>query len=93
MPEKFCAQKQTPMAKRQRTQTRADMIAMLKSRGVRGRLSKMKKAQLRDKLEDTEPKHEDQEGDGKPTHHRTARTCAAETAGHRPANRRWRKSA
>ena len=59
------------MAKRQRTQTRADMIALLKSRGVRGRLSKMTKAQLRDKLEDTEPKHEDQEGDGKPTHHKS----------------------
>jgi hypothetical protein len=44
------------------------MIAMLKSRGVRGRLSKMTKAQLRDKLHDTEPKHEDQEGDGKPVH-------------------------
>ena len=59
------------MAKRERTKTRADMIAMLKSRGVRGRLSKMTKAQLRDKLEDTEPKHEDQEGDGKPTHHKS----------------------
>ena len=47
------------------------MIALLKSRGVRGRLSKMTKAQLRDKLEDTEPKHEDQEGDGKPTHHKS----------------------
>ena len=56
------------MAKRERTKTRADMIAMLKSRGVRGRLSKMTKAQLRDKLHDTEPKHEDQEGDGKPVH-------------------------
>ena len=59
------------MAKRERTKTRADMIAMLKSRGVRGRLSKMTKAQLRDKLEDTEPKHEDQEGDGKPAHHKS----------------------
>ena len=38
---------------------------------MRGRLSKMTKAQLRDKLEDTEPKHEDQEGDGKPTHHKS----------------------
>ena len=59
------------MAKRERTKTRADMIALLKSRGVRGRLSKMTKAQLRDKLEDTEPKHEDQEGDGKPAHHKS----------------------
>ena len=59
------------MAKRERTKTRADMIAMLKSRGVRGRLSKMTKAQLRDKLHDTEPKHEDQEGDGKPAHHKS----------------------
>ena len=54
------------MAKRERTKTRADMIALLKSRGVRGRLSKMTKAQLRGKLEDTEPP-EDQEGDGRPS--------------------------
>ena len=59
------------MAKRERTKTRADMIALLKSRGVRGRLSKMTKAQLRDKLHDTEPKNEDQEGDGKPVHHKS----------------------
>ena len=39
------------MAKRQRSKTRADMIALLKSRGVRGTLSKMTKQQLWDKLD------------------------------------------
>ena len=53
------------MAKRERSKTRADMIAMLKSRGVRGRLSKMTKAQLRNKLDETAPPPEDQEGDGR----------------------------
>ena len=53
------------MAKRERSKTRADMIAMLKSRGVRGRLSKMTKAQLRTKLDETAPPPEDQEGDGR----------------------------
>ena len=49
------------MAKRERSKTRADMIAMLKSRGVRGRLSKMTKAQLRTELDETAPPPEDQD--------------------------------
>ena len=53
------------MAKRQRSKTRADMIALLKSRGVRGTLSKMTKQQLRDKLDETAPP-EDMEGGSAP---------------------------
>ena len=53
------------MAKRQRSKTRADMIALLKSRGARGTLSKMTKQQLRDKLDETAPP-EDMEGGSAP---------------------------
>ena len=53
------------MAKRQRSKTRADMIALLKSRGVRGTLSKMTKQQLWDKLDETAPP-EDMEGGSAP---------------------------
>ena len=53
------------MAKRQRSKTRADMIGILKSRGVRGTLSKMTKQQLRDKLDATAPP-EDMEGGSAP---------------------------
>ena len=53
------------MAKRSRSKTRADMIALLKSRGVRGTLSKMTKQQLRNKLDETAPP-EDMEGGSTP---------------------------
>ena len=37
------------------TKTRAELIALLKSRGIKGRLSKMTKAQLLTKVEKTAP--------------------------------------
>ena len=40
---------------RRKAMTRADMIALLKSRGTKGRLSKMTKPQLRALLEKTAP--------------------------------------
>ncbi len=41
--------------KRKPTKTRAELIALLKSRGIKGRLSKMTKAQLLAKVEKTTP--------------------------------------
>ena len=75
------------MAKRERSKTRADidMIALLKSRGVRGRLSKMTKAQLRTKLDETAPPPEDQEGDGhKPQRSGELELEADPDTGHKP---------
>jgi hypothetical protein len=51
---------------RKKAMTRADMIALLKSRGTKGRLSKMTKPQLKAMLEKTAPPGDKRTGDEKP---------------------------
>ena len=58
------------MARRKSTKTRAELISLLKSRGVRGRLSKLTKSALLAKVEETAPPathDEEQEGNGPAT--------------------------
>ena len=55
------------MAKREPAMTRARLIAALKSRGVRGRLSKLSKPALQAKLRETAPPDDAQEGGGAPS--------------------------
>ena len=58
------------MARRKPTKTRAELIALLKSRAVRGRLSKLTKAALLAKVDETAPPathDEEQEGNGAAT--------------------------
>ena len=51
---------------RKKAMTRADMIALLKSRGTKGRLSKMTKPQLKAMLEKTAPPGDKRTGGEKP---------------------------
>ena len=51
---------------RKKAMTRADMIALLKSRGTKGRLSKMTKSQLTALLQKTAPPSDTHSADEKP---------------------------
>ena len=50
-----------------KTMTRADMIALLKSRGQKGALSKMTKAKLKTLIENTAPPDDEQHGSDRPS--------------------------